>query len=143
MMLVLHLWQRTWQSVSFDTTRGRGTIRWLRCAPSRTIGWATKHEGTWFALGSDGKQLAFQVNERRFPMSKTQECDNTRVGSTRHFSIRDSGHVIFQQDYKAVDRDHDPTFDMVDLEQEDFFFFVFQLWRQPAWQEKIIKAWTP
>ena len=142
MTIVLHLWQRMWQSVSFDTARGQGKIRWFSRAPSRGMGWATKHQGTWFALWSDGNHVIFQAGARILPMTDDCRCRDVRSGETRTFLIQEHGVVVFELTYAAMDRDADLTFDLLDLEQEDFFFFTSQLWADPKRRSRFVQKWS-
>jgi hypothetical protein len=139
----LHLWRRIWQSVSFDTVSGQGTRRWFRRASSQARGWATKHEGKWFALWSDGQHVIFQIGTDPFLMSEACQCENSRSGETRKFRIKDEKRIIFELYYKARDRDNDPSFDLTDLEQEDYFFYASRLWNDREWRDDMARKWAP
>jgi hypothetical protein len=141
MMLLLDFWLRRWQSVAFDSSVGEGRIRWFSRKPTRPRGWAFKHAGTWYALWSDGSELIFQAGPRRFLMTDDCVCRNVRLGTTRRITITKNGCVAFELTYHAGDRDDDPSFDVADLEQEDFFFFAAKLWNDPKWKQEVVKNW--
>jgi hypothetical protein len=122
MTLILYYWSRVWQSVALDPLSGRGHVRWLSRRPSRCAGWAFKHDGVWYALWNDGKNLIFQAGQLRVPVTGASRASNVRLGDSRKFTIENGGQVAFELSYKARDRDWDPTFDLMDLEQADFFF---------------------
>lgn len=142
MTRVLHFWKRIWQSVEFDTVAGQGRVRWFSRAPSRGAGWAMKHAGSWFALWSDGENLILQAGKLRVPMTGEYRASNVRVGTSRQFTVAKNDRVVFELTYKACDRDEDPSFDLADLEQEDFFFYVSRLWNDEKWKADVVKNWA-
>jgi hypothetical protein len=143
MMIVLNYWSRRWQSVAFDSRTGEGRIRWLSCKPSRSTGWAVKQEGMWYGLWSDGKDLILQVGKLRVPMTSECSATNERMGKSRRVTVSENGRAVFDLTYSAIDRDTDPTFDMLDLELEDFFFYVSRLCSDEKWKAALIKNWAP
>jgi hypothetical protein len=142
MTLILHFWQRMWQSVAFDTACGLGRIRWLRRVPARVQGWAFKHAGRWYAVWNGGASLVFQVGEKQLPMTEAFECSNVRAGRTRRFSVTRDGILVLEVTYGAVDRDGDPAFDDAELEQADFFVWATRLWNDAKWKEDVVRNWT-
>jgi len=142
MILVLDYWARRWQSVAFDARSGDAHIRWFSRKPARCAGWATRHRNAWYGLWSDGAALIFQTGILRVPMAEPFRSTNTRSQSSRTFSIHDEEHRIVDIEYRAKDRDSDPSFDLSDLEQEDFFYFVSILWKDHRWQQQVIKNWA-
>jgi hypothetical protein len=140
--VVLHLWKRLWQSVTFDTERGAGRVHWLRRPPPIPSGWAFKHKGTWYAVWNNGASLVFQAGAKQLPMSEAFQCRNVRRGGIRRFSIAgEDGRLIWELIYGAVDRDDDPTFDAADLEQNDFFVWTAKLWSDPKWRHDVVQNW--
>jgi len=101
-----------------------------------------KHAGTWYALWSDGQQVIFQVGTKQFPMTDAYQCRNVRFDATRKFTISEKECVSFEVTYDAFDRDDDPSFDLADLEQEDFFFFTSRLWSDSKWRQEVVKNWA-
>jgi hypothetical protein len=142
LILILDHWRRRWQSVSFDTANGKGHVRWLSRRPKTGIGWATKHGNEWFALWSNGKNIIFQAGMAKFQFVEMTACSNVRRGGSRHLLIEEAGSVIFDVVYRAVDRDRDPTFDEVDLESEDFFYYVSKICNDKKWCADLTKAWA-
>lgn len=60
-------------------------------------------------------------------MTEEIHCTNERFGKRRSFVLRRGDHDEFALQYRAKDRDSDPTFDELDLELEDFFVWVSNL----------------
>ena len=131
-----------WQSVTFDTERGLGRVRWLHRAPPRPAGWTYKHKGTWYAVWNRGTDLVFQVGARKLAMTDAFHCSNVRLDGVRRFSIADREGTVFELTYKAVDRDDDPTFDAAELEATDFFVWTTKLWGDPKWRKEVVQNWT-
>jgi len=138
--LILHHWQSAWCSVTFDTDRGTGSVRWLRRAPDSAPGWAYRHEGRWYAIWCDGSEVLFQAGAERWPMTDDFVCLDIREGRQRVFSLRRGGGPLFEVHYQARDRDRDPTFDETDLELEDFFVFAARRWRDAKWKQAMAKS---
>jgi hypothetical protein len=142
MTLVLDYWSRRWQSVALDSRTGEGHIRWLSRKPSRCAGWAVKHEGIWYGLWRDIENLIFQAGKLRVPMIAEYRASNVRMGTSRKFTVAENDRVAFELIYEASDRDEDPSFDLADLEQEDFFFYVSRLWNDEKWKADVVKNWA-
>lgn len=142
MTLVLGYWLRQWQSVALDSQTGVGHIRWLSRRPRRCAGWAVKHKGVWYGVWSDGEKIIFQAAGLRIPMTGTYRASNVRVDASRTFMIAENGRKFFELTYKALDRDWDPTFDLGDLEQEDFFVYAARLWSDEKWQLDASRNWA-
>jgi hypothetical protein len=76
-------------------------------------------------------------------MTEEYLATNTRIGRMRNFSISSEGRVVFDLKYAAIDRDWDPTFDLMDLEMEDFFVYVTLLWGDEEGKSRLLRSWAP
>ncbi len=143
MMIALHYWNRRWQSVSFDTERGRAKVRWFSHSGSDCHGWAYRYQGDWYAVWSTGANIVFQSGTKSWPMTPAYRCDNQRSGQTRRFALSEAGSLLFELSYPSNAPDDDPTYDDVDLEQDDFFVYVSRLWSDEKWKGDVVKTWAP
>ena len=143
MTLVLGNWNREWQPVLFDTETGKGHPQWLPRRSEKRLGWALKKNGRWYAVWSDGAQMIFQSGLRRIPMASNYRCRDLRFGSMRRFTVETGNETIYTEEYRALDRDNDPAYDLADLQQDDFFYFAASLWNDGDWQREAVQNWAP
>lgn len=139
--MILNYWNCQWRSARFDQDTGSGRVRWLSGRPEKNLGWAFKRGGAWYALWSDGATLLFQAGEIRLPVVDSYLVSNVRTGGFRRFSVTCRGEHVLSVDYRAIDRDSDPTFGVSDLELEDFLFYVARVWADGSWRASLIKSW--
>jgi len=61
----------------------------------------------------------------------------------RRFTVEEADETVYTEEYRALDRDTDPAYDLADLQQEDFFYFAASLWNDVEWQQEAIRTWAP
>lgn len=142
MNLVLHFWNRQWQSVCFDEESGHGRVRWLSRCPAKAQGWAYRRGGVWYVVWSDGEQVVFQADRERWSMTGAFECLTRTEEGVRRFTISDGRSPVFEVSYKRPRRERDAAYDDLDLEQDDFFVYVSRLWSDQKWKASVIKSWA-
>jgi hypothetical protein len=142
MKIILDYWNRRWQSVAFDPTVGRASIRWLARRPKQCAGWAAHHDGRWYAVRLDSNVLVFQVGPDKWSMEGDFRCKNTRHGAARLFSVHRAAEIVFQCRYASEPELDDPTADRLDLETTDFFYWVAQVWNDPGLRVSLKSAWS-
>lgn len=75
-------------------------------------------------------------------MSHQHRATNTRIGTNRRFEVYEGHSPVLVIDYKSHDRDHDPAFDEMDLEDFDFLFWVTRIWNDPTLKASLIASWS-
>lgn len=140
MKLILNYWNRRWQSVAFDTETGVGRVRWFHRKPADLTGWASKQGGTWYAVWRSSGHLVFQAGADRWPLTDGHRFHNRREGSVRFFSIASGNQSVFELRYDVPGERTDPTYDELDRETEDFFYWVTKLSTDPVLRSAIVSA---
>jgi hypothetical protein len=141
MKLILDYWNRTWQSVSYNTENGSGRVRWFKKNPEKTAGWAYKHFWRWYAVWNAKDHLVFQAGKIVIPITEDYKCEiKPGKRKNRIFQISElkTGSVLFKIRYKEINREYDPTFDELDKEIEDFFYCLSKLWYDEKWKNGFI-----
>lgn len=100
MKVILDYWNRRWQSIVFDPVRGEGRVRWLSRKPKHCSGWATHHEGRWYAVWLDRDDLIFQSGQNRWHLDDALQCRNIRHGTNRIFTVEQNGTTVFKRPTK-------------------------------------------
>jgi hypothetical protein len=136
----LRYWNRRWQTVSFDSTRGVGRVRWLFGDRDQTLGWAYKGTDRWYAMWLDAGTLVFQAGTKRWPMSDNFQCRIVLVGQSRSFRVTRDGKSECEVGYK-VNFDHrDPTLDAIDCDTQDFLGWAAKVWNDDQLRASVISG---
>lgn len=122
-MLILDYWKRRWRSVHFDADKRAFKLHWLPQKRNSLVGWASKKGGLWYAFYHDGENNYFLADKQIIMVDNSLSAENKLDGSQRVFNLYKEQDLFFQLFYKAKDRFNDPTFDTLDLQEEDFFFW--------------------
>lgn len=122
-MLILDYWKRRWQSVYFDAEEQAFELKWLPKKRNSLTGWASKEKGLWYAFYHHGEDNCLLADKQMFTVDSSLSAENKLDGNQRVFNLYKNQDLIFQLSYKAKDRFNDPTFDTLDLQEEDFFFW--------------------
>ena len=141
MKIVLDYWNRKWQSVLFDTNTGIGRIRWFSKPERICGGWAYKYNKKWYAVWNSGDNLVFQEANTKIQITKQYKCQLSTSEKNIIFKIYEADIVKFETVYKKQNRKYDLTYDDCDREQEDFFYWLLNLWQDESWKEDAIKNW--
>jgi len=147
----LGYWSRVWQAVAFDTDKGKGRIRITPRKLGPPIhGWAYRYSGKWYAVWRDGDGLVFQAMTKRWPITDGFRfaCDSKDSDPNRAFTVLDSeGQVEYHLEYEPSISDlaktKDPTWDVIDEEQSDFFLWLSHLAADEAWMDGLADSWPP
>lgn len=147
----LGYWSRIWQAVAFDTDKGKGRIRILPRKLGPPIhGWAYRYRGKWYSIWRRADGLVFQAMTLRWPITGEFRfsCDLKDNDPKRAFTVLDSeDHVEYHLEYDLpvfdLSKTGDPTWDVIDEEQSDFFLWLSRLSADEAWREGLADSWQP
>ncbi len=73
-------------------------------------------------------------------MTDDFQCRNELLGRFRLFAVTCNDKKLFEIQYRAIDN-RDPTFDMLDLEMEDFFYWTAKTWNTDSIKADMLKFW--
>lgn len=98
----------------------------------------------WAVYAADS-QLWFQVDDRRWPLEAVEfSCDLDRT--VCHFAARIGGAEVADAVYLGPAADpinqSDPSFDALDYELLDFFYFITRNSGSSSWRSGVLTAWT-
>lgn len=138
-VLRLDFWNRTWQTVGFNTDLGRGRVRWFGNKTVKTVGCAFRKHFTWYAYWADKttSTLVFQTRDIRLPIDSSHQCELDDDGSYRTFTISKNGSPVWSHRYKKSIL-ADGIFDDLDDEMDDFFLFLSNQWDDDEWRSLMI-----
>jgi hypothetical protein len=140
MNVILDFWNRRWQCVSYDTTKGIAHVRWLSRVPTRTRGFAYRLKGQWFAVWKKDKDhLVFQGKGLTVPMTSDFNCKIIGDNLSRRFIVSSHDGTLLEVVYMSRSHAQDPAYDALDEEMEDFFIWACRLWRDEKWKKNFLK----
>lgn len=139
MSIILYYWLVQWRSVFFNINTGKGRVRWLSRKPTKCQGWANRHKGIWYALYNSAAGLVFQVGNKSWDM-KSYDCSHRFQGEKCIFEIHKSGKIEYSLEYDAY-RSKDVTFDAIDLETSDYFYWVSLVWNDSSLKAQFASSW--
>lgn len=139
MSIVLYYWSIQWRSVLFDVEKGVGKVRWFSKKPKECDGWANKHKGVWSALWNSDAGLVFQVGDKTWDIN-TFDCSHRFQGEKCIFEISKSGRVEYSLEYDAY-APKDVAFDDLDLESEDYFYWISLVWNNQSLKSEFLSSW--
>lgn len=100
----------------------------------------------FWAIYAADSLLWFQVDDSRWPVEAVRfSCDLDRPGLC-HFAARVDGAEVADAVYFGPAADpinrSDPSFDALDYELLDFFYFVTQNSGSSSWRSGVLTTWT-
>ncbi|WP_145754693.1 hypothetical protein [Nitrospirillum amazonense] len=104
------------------------------------IGWGFQEGAHYYAVWLKGDSLIFQVDTKAFLIPDGIRCSNIRIDSGREFILSRDEEIVFNLKYKGVS-EKDPTFDQLDLETTDFFFWVSMVWNDSSMRQSLTSHW--
>lgn len=137
MRIILDYWLVRWRSVFFDLNTGAGKVRWFAKKTKSCQGWANKYKGVWFALWNGSSGLIFQVGEKHWDMNSF-DCSHRVEGAKYVFEIQKSGEIEYSLEYDAP---KDIAFDALDLEMNDYFYWVSRVWNDTNMKAQFVSSW--
>ncbi|MBU2876889.1 hypothetical protein [Aliiglaciecola lipolytica] len=138
-MLKLDYWLRRWQRVSLDPTNGKCWLNWLPSKYLSLCGWAYKYRGTWYSLYCYNNSAVFRAGSRYWNISEKIYAQNIRIKNIRKFCLFEDNSLLFSIEYNSLDRASDPTFDNLDLEAKDFFYWTTKLVNDKRFMNKLLR----
>jgi hypothetical protein len=131
--LLLSCWTRANMGVQFDPSDGRGARVRLRSAGERTAGVAHRHRGVWHAVYRVGADLVFQFGATRVRISPEVRSELQVEAGRRTMRLCEEERVVFAVAYRLglltrLVRHLDPTWDQLDEDSADFFYWLAGQW---------------
>ena len=139
MKVPLEVWHRRWQWAQLDTTTGKIQVQWLRRRPV-TRGWAARICRRWFALWCDDTDLVFHIGSDAWAVTPTLKCTNVIRGDTRTIVIARGADTLWEFQYEAHESSKDPALDSIDLETDDFLYWVALVWNDRELRNDLIAS---
>lgn len=128
MMLELSRWNTSWLGVSWDTINGRARLRLRKPKDSR--GSAYRDHGGWYALWRGESEWVWQHGTRQWLLPTIQTA-LSEAGRKRVFQLLSNDKVLYEHVYipksRGLLRRLDPTYDMMDEEEDDFFVWTSRM----------------
>lgn len=117
--------------------------RRLALSPKRNTksGWAYKADGRWFAVYRDGTQLRFRSDDWSCIVGPEYQCSlECKASDRRIFSLQVGKTPVFQFEYRppSLGKAVDITYDALDMENDDFFLWLCNLWNDPAMRDGLL-----
>lgn len=137
-MIKLDYWPRRWQSAVLNPETRKISLKWMPSKAEKLNGWAYKYDGKWCALYSENGRVTLQFGDARWNVDDHLSAKNELEGHLRKLSILCDGEEKFSLSYKAIDNKDDPTFDVMDLETEDFFYWAHKLINEQKYLRDLI-----
>jgi hypothetical protein len=119
----------------FDEVTGAVSTPVDRPREEADWGFVWRESARWYAIRKDHQSLIFQTGPRSWRLRNGVEFKITR-GWRRRIQILRDGVIEFDLRYSFHDGwavALDPTYDGMDEESDDFFLYVYQMWR--AWKD--------
>lgn len=104
-------------------------------------GWACIIDGSWFSVYREGNQLRFQRDAWSCSIQSDQQCLVSQDSPERLiFSVKSGEEIVFQYTYRppSFGAKVDVTYDALDMESDDFFIWLCQLWNDSVMQEAVL-----
>lgn len=147
-VVALRDWNYASRAWLLDVSSGQATAGaegpfhgFLHAAPD-----STESPGRLWAIYAADSLLWFQVDDKRWPFEAVEfSCELDRTGLS-HFAARIGGDEVADAVYLGPAADpinqSDPSFDALDYELQDFFYFVTINGGSPSWRSGVLTTWT-
>lgn len=138
--LLLNCWSRSKRSLRFDPASGRGYVTRLQSGDGPVWGFAHQDRGVWHVVYAVGRTMVFQVGTATYPISPDVRCEVQGNSGLRTLRLYENTCVILQLSYRlpwlaTLARSIEPTWDQIDEEQADFFFWLAARWKALSAQD--------
>jgi len=131
-MKTLAYWASQVWSISLFVEEGKFRRKLLMWRPLiGNSGWACHSNRKWFAVYRNGDDLIFRCNTWSCRVDESYSCHlSDEFPNENVFSLNKSGVCVFSHKYKTSKwlEKIDPTFDEIDRESNDFFYWLHKLW---------------
>lgn len=155
----MHLayWSSVWFDGEFNPTSGTVVRRHLQTKRSDTQSYPGYFETerplfssrVVLALYLEAGTMYFQAGTRRWPLDQPElsfRFDVLRPGLLSRFKVVESGNTTFSITYLHLIRtlyaNIDPTYDLLEFENDHFLSFVASTTLSPEWQSNVHANWA-
>jgi len=142
MVKCLKIWGCHWKTSNFESKSFKIKTKWFDRI-SEFSGYSYKFNGNWYVLWKDEENLVLQTKDNKFIIGENNKCELTEAtNGERLFTVEENGQNLLAVKYKRKPTVLDPTYDMMDEEMGDFFFWVYRIWNDESWSNALITRYS-